>query len=130
MQRIKFISRGALSPASRSNSPLPGNSRASSPVNLMAGTTRPQSPVAIASGVFGMVYYCSLNYAYFITGHITDTEILALLRPEGVTMSTYAGKYGDRLKNPKVKDAFLASIKRLTISRDKKLFRRQSSSLV
>lgn len=56
---------------------------------------------------------------------ITDEEIRSLLssNPGGVTVKFIADKFKARVKNDEVKKKLVASIKRLTVTSDRKTYR-------
>ena len=63
---------------------------------------------------------CSLSRDF-----ITDQEIKAVLNsnPEGVTLKFIADKFKNRVKNDEVKKGLIASLRKLSITTDKKTYR-------
>ncbi len=58
-------------------------------------------------------------------GPITDAELLEILTPEGVTVNAIAGAFRARASDPKNKHALVASLKRLTVTKNGKVFRKE-----
>lgn len=60
-----------------------------------------------------------------VVAFITDEEIKSLLssNPGGVTVKFIADKFKARVKNDEVKKKLVASIKRLTVTSDRKTYR-------
>lgn len=60
-----------------------------------------------------------------ITAFITDEEIKSLLssNPGGVTVKFIADKFKARVRNDEVKKKLVASIKRLTVTSDRKTYK-------
>lgn len=112
-QRIKIISGGrALSPTavSRQGSPAPG-ARGATPAG--------------GDGTLFSDYYCLCVLVLTGVAFITDEEIRSLLssNPGGVTVKFIADKFKARVKNDEVKKKLVASIKRLTVTSDRKTYR-------
>jgi len=114
-KRIKIVSKGrALSPSAGGASPA---SRQGSPVPANAGS-RAGSP-AVPAGRAGSPPTSGP------TGPITDEELLPLLGPEGTPVAAIASKFRQRVSDPANKGALVASLKRLTITKNGLLFRKE-----
>ncbi|RPB01238.1 hypothetical protein L873DRAFT_1735403 [Choiromyces venosus 120613-1] len=120
-QRIKIAAGGAGGGAGRSLSPAaaaavasrqgtPGASRAGSPA---AAATANTSAPAAARGTPGPPDF------------ITDAEIRTVLssNPEGVTLKFIADKFKNRVRNEEVKKGLVSSLRRLSVSTDKRTYK-------
>ncbi|PUU81965.1 hypothetical protein B9Z19DRAFT_969771 [Tuber borchii] len=118
-QRIKITTGGrSLSPAAAaaaaSRQGTPGASRAGSPAAAATttGAGNTSAPVA-ARGTPGPPDF------------ITDAEIRTVLssNPEGVTLKFIADKFKNRVRNEEVKKGLVSSLRRLSVSTDKRTYK-------
>ncbi|CAZ86036.1 unnamed protein product [Tuber melanosporum] len=113
-QRIKITTGGrSLSPAAAaaaSRQGTPGASRAGSPA-AAAGAGNTSAPAA--RGTPGPPDF------------ITDAEIRTVLssNPEGVTLKFIADKFKNRVRNEEVKKGLVSSLRRLSVSTDKRTYK-------
>ncbi|KAG0633994.1 hypothetical protein HOY80DRAFT_988675 [Tuber brumale] len=113
-QRIKITTGGrSLSPAAAaaaSRQGTPGASRAGSPA-ATAGAGNTSAPAA--RGTPGPPDF------------ITDAEIRTVLssNPEGVTLKFIADKFKNRVRNEEVKKGLVSSLRRLSVSTDKRTYK-------
>ncbi|CUS13542.1 unnamed protein product [Tuber aestivum] len=114
-QRIKVTTSGrSLSPAAAaaaaSRQGTPGASRAGSPA-ATAGTGNTSAPAAM--GPPGPPDF------------ITDAEIRTVLssNPEGVTLKFIADRFKNRVRNEEVKRGLISSLRRLSVSTDKRTYK-------
>jgi hypothetical protein len=57
---------------------------------------------------------------------IPDQEILAAIGPDGTTTAALAAVFKIRLTDKRVKEQFVASLKRLVESKDKRLYKKKN----
>ncbi|KAL7272942.1 transcription factor IIF subunit tfg1 [Rhizina undulata] len=105
-QRVARLAAGkqALSPTGASGTVVRQTSAGG---NTAAGVSRTASPATPAS---------------HLSAHITDDEIRSAIPPDGCTFASLAGIFGPRIKTKLAKNALVESLKRLTDTRDRRMY--------